>query len=192
MSVVVHEVAHGYAALALGDQTAKYEGRLTLNPISHLDPLGSVVVPLLGYLFGGIIIGWARPVPFNPYNLRNQKWGEALVAAAGPAANIALAVVFGLLIRSGIALSLGPAAAGLITYIILINITLAVFNLVPIPPLDGSKIFFALLPYKYYYIRQTIEAMGVVLVLVVVFFFWQFLSPIIGHIFKLFTGLNAF
>ena len=84
MSVVVHEVSHGYAALSLGDPTAKYQGRLTLNPISHLDPVGSLLVPLLGYLLGGFVVGWAKPVPFNPYNLRNQRWGEAYVAAAGP------------------------------------------------------------------------------------------------------------
>src|SRR3990172_11913600 len=107
MSVVIHEVSHGYAALALGDPTAKYQGRLTLNPISHLDPIGSFLVPLLGYFVGGFIIGWAKPVPFNPYNLRNQKWGEALVAIAGPLSNIALALFFGLLIRFGFAYSFG-------------------------------------------------------------------------------------
>src|SRR3989338_330219 len=99
MSVVIHEVSHGYAALALGDPTAKYQGRLTLNPISHLDPVGSFLVPLLGYFAGDFIIGWAKPVPFNPYNLRNQKWGEAIVAIAGPLSNIFLATIFGLIIR---------------------------------------------------------------------------------------------
>src|SRR3989344_6431980 len=94
MSVVIHEVSHGYAALALGDPTAKYQGRLTLNPLAHLDPLGSIIVPLLGKLFGGFIIGWARPVPFNPYNLRPAKWGlpakasAAIVAIARPLSNI--------------------------------------------------------------------------------------------------------
>ena len=99
MSVVIHEVSHGYAALALGDPTAKYEDRLTLNPISHLDPVGSVLVPLMGYFLGGFIIGWAKPVPFNPYNLKNTRWGEALVAVAGPISNILIALIFGLIIR---------------------------------------------------------------------------------------------
>src|SRR5262245_29317731 len=99
MSVVVHEVSHGFAALALGDPTAKYAGRLTLNPFYHLDPIGSVLVPILGYLSGGIIIGWAKPVPFNPYNLRDARWGEALVALAGPVSNIILAIIFSLIIR---------------------------------------------------------------------------------------------
>src|SRR5574343_2011521 len=99
MSVVIHEVSHGYAALALGDPTAKYQGRLTLNPLVHLELLGSVIVPLIGYLAGGFIVGWAKPVPFNPYNLRNQKWGEALVAVAGPLSNISLAIIFGMFLR---------------------------------------------------------------------------------------------
>ena len=117
MSVVIHEVSHGYAALALGDSTAKYQGRLTLNPLAHLDPVGSFLVPLIGYFFGGFIIGWARPVPFNPYNLRDQKWGEAIVAIAGPISNILLAVIFGLFIRFApdsffVAFSINPSTYG--------------------------------------------------------------------------------
>src|SRR3990167_7211782 len=98
MSVVIHEVAHGYAALALGDTTAKYQGRLTLNPIAHLDLVGSLLVPLMGYFVGGFIIGWAKPVPFNPYNLRSAKWGEAIVAVACPLSNIFIAIIFGVII----------------------------------------------------------------------------------------------
>jgi Zn-dependent protease len=190
MSVVIHEVSHGYAALALGDPTAKYQGRLTLNPISHLDPIGSFLVPLLGYFAGGFIIGWAKPVPFNPYNLRNQKWGEALVAVAGPLSNIALAIVFGLIIRftSGTAL-MTQSFLNLAGFVVLINITLAIFNLVPIPPLDGSKILFAFLPYKWQSIRQSFEKYGLILVLIFVFFLWQILSPIVGYLFTLLTGV---
>src|SRR5687768_676502 len=99
LSIIVHEVAHGVAADRLGDPTARYAGRLTLNPISHIDPVGSIVLPLITYFSGGFIFGWAKPVPYNPYNLRNGTWGEALVALAGPTSNIALALVFGLLIR---------------------------------------------------------------------------------------------
>src|SRR3989338_10071713 len=87
-SVVIHEVSHGYAALALGDHTAEAEGRLTLNPLKHLDLFGSIILPLLSYSMGGFIFGWAKPVPYNPYNLRNQKWGPAIVGVAGPPANI--------------------------------------------------------------------------------------------------------
>lgn len=185
MSVVIHEVSHGYAALALGDPTAKYQGRLTLNPISHLDPVGSFLVPLLGYFLGGFIIGWAKPVPFNPYNLRNQKWGEAMVAVAGPLSNIALAAIFGLVIRfatgSGI---LNQSFLNLAGFVVLINITLAVFNLIPIPPLDGSKILFAFLPYKWQSIRQSFERYGLILVFVFIFFLWPVVSPIINYLFN--------
>ena len=190
MSVVIHEVAHGYAALALGDTTAKYQGRLTLNPLSHLDPVGSVLVPLFGYFVGGFIIGWARPVPFNPYNLRNQKWGEAIVAAAGPLANILIAVIFGVLLRLSMQNGfINEAFLNLASFVILINITLAIFNLIPVPPLDGSKILFAMLPYKWQGIRFAIERMGLLLVFVLIFFAWQFISPVIFGIFRLFTGV---
>ena len=97
-SVVVHEVSHGYAALALGDKTAQDAGRLTLNPLKHLDPFGSIILPSLSYMLGGFIFGWAKPVPYNPYNLKNRKWGPAIVALAGPFANVSLAVVFGLIV----------------------------------------------------------------------------------------------
>ncbi len=189
ISVVIHEVSHGYAALALGDQTAKYEGRLTLNPISHLDPVGSIFVPLLGYFFGGFIIGWAKPVPYNPYNLRNQRWGEAIVAAAGPLSNVVLAFVFSLILR---AVGTTSVLAGALSFVVLINITLAVFNLVPIPPLDGSKIFFSFLPLKMQKIKYEMEKYGFVLVLIFIAFFWQFLSPIIFSLFSLLTGIGDF
>jgi len=190
MSIVIHEVSHGYAALALGDPTAKYQGRLTLNPISHLDPIGSFLIPLIGYFAGGFIIGWAKPVPFNPYNLRNQKWGEAIVAMAGPLSNISLAVIFGLLIRlaSGYGL-MNQAFLSLAGFVVMINITLAIFNLVPIPPLDGSKILFAILPYKWQSIRESFEKFGLILVFIFIFFLWQLMSPTIGYFFSLLTGL---
>lgn len=187
MSVVIHEVSHGFAALALGDPTAKYQGRLTLNPFAHLDPVGSFLIPIIGYLTGGFIVGWAKPVPFNPYNLKNQRWGEALVALAGPLSNIALALVFGLLMRF-FGFNLGQSA-GLVSFVVLINITLAIFNLVPIPPLDGSKILFSVLPYRLQYIRDSLEKYGLVLALIFVFFFWQLLNPIVKYLFGLFTGL---
>ncbi len=189
MSVVVHEVSHGYAALYLGDPTAKYEGRLTLNPLNHLDPVGSLLVPMLGYLFGGFIIGWAKPVPFNPYNLRNQKWGEGFVAAAGPASNIIIATVFGLILRQ---IGFDSPLSSPISFVVLINITLAMFNLVPIPPLDGSKILFTFLPKAAMQLRYTLERYGLLLVLFFIAFFWQFLSPIILGLFSLITGVNNF
>jgi Zn-dependent protease len=186
MSVVIHEVAHGYAALYLGDRTAQYAGRLTLNPIKHLDLIGSVIVPILGYLAGGVIFGWAKPVPFNPYNLRSQRWGEAIVAAAGPLSNLALAIIFGLLIR--FATFGSQAFYGLAGYLVLVNIVLFVFNLIPIPPLDGSKILFSILPYRMQGIRIALERYGLILALLFIFFLWQAMSPVVASIFSLIVG----
>ncbi len=188
-SVIVHEVSHGYSAYLLGDNTAKYAGRLNLNPLNHLEWFGSFILPVLTYLGGGFIIGWAKPVPFNPYNLKNQRWGEAIVAIAGPLSNIFIALVFGLLIRFGIATQLGPAFVNISAIIIMINLVLATFNLVPVPPLDGSKILFSLLPYNMYYVRDFLEKNGFFLILLFVFFLWQFISPVVALEFKLITGL---
>lgn len=144
ISVVLHEVAHGYAADLLGDPTARLAGRLTLNPLKHIDPIGSLLVPFVLWLLpGGFIFGWAKPVPYNPYNLRADKWGPALVALAGPGVNLLIALVFGLLARAAL---LPAGAVSLVVSLILLNIMLAVFNLLPIAPLDGSKVLFAILP----------------------------------------------
>jgi Zn-dependent protease len=149
VSIVLHEMAHGFAANWLGDPTARLAGRLSPNPLVHLDPLMSVILPGL-LIFSGspILFGAAKPVPYNPYNLRNQKWGEAIVAAAGPAANILIALVFAVIVRLSGTLELSDTFIGLAVGIIVLNIFLAFFNLVPIPPLDGSKILPRLLPYS--------------------------------------------
>jgi Zn-dependent protease len=191
LSVVVHEVSHGYAALYLGDKTAFYQGRLTLNPLRHLDPVGSFFVPLITYTLGGFILGWARPVPFNPYNLRNQRWGEAIVAAAGPLSNILLALIFGLSIRFFAPVLALPESFILVAQIVVfINLILAIFNLIPIPPLDGSKILFALLPPSLYNLRINLERFSLFLVLIFVFFLWKWLIPVVLNIFSLITGLS--
>jgi len=173
MSAIVHEVSHGVAALWLGDPTAKYAGRLTLNPLKHLDPWGSFLMPVFLLLLSGgrFFFAAAKPVPYNPYNLRDQKYGPALVGAAGPLSNIIIALVFGIFLRifmvsglvpTGDAVTLignifsgnsllGSGLSGiaiLSIMIIYINILLAFFNLVPIPPLDGSKLLFAVLPIR--------------------------------------------
>ena len=189
MSIVVHEVAHGYAALFLGDQTAKYEGRLTLNPLKHLDPVGSFLVPLMSYTLGGFIIGWARPVPYNPYNLRPGRWSEAMVAGAGPLSNIAIALIFGLILRGSLVAGANPAFIEITSLIIFINIILAVFNLVPVPPLDGSKLLFALFPEKLMQFRAFFERYGILLLILFVFFVWQLIFPVVVFIFQLITGI---
>ena len=190
MSVVVHEVAHGYSADLLGDPTARLEGRLTLNPLKHIDPLGSIIIPLITFFSGGIIFGWAKPVPFNPYNLVNRKWGEAVIALAGPLSNIGIALFFGIIFRYGAATGgISHGFAEISVLIIFTNIALAVFNLIPIPPLDGSKILFSLLPYRYGYIREWIERYSLVLILVLLFFLWRSIAPIIPWLFRVVTGV---
>ena len=142
LSVILHEISHGYVAYLLGDSTAKYAGRLTLNPLSHLDIFGSVILPVFTYLTGGFIIGWAKPVPFNPYNLKNQKWGPAIVGAAGPLTNLLIVVIFGTLIRLSSTFSLLPVAFfQLASLIVFINLILAVLNLIPFLPLTAPACF---------------------------------------------------
>ncbi len=189
-SVIIHEVAHGYAAYLQGDNTAKFQGRLSLNPLVHLDLFGSIILPAISYIFGGFIIGWAKPVPFNPYNLRNQRWGEAIVAAAGPLSNITLALFFGLLLRFGVLASLGSGFVFIGTIIVFINLILAIFNSLPIPPLDGSKILFSFLPYSLVGIRNFLENNGIFVLLFFVFFLWRFMVPVVYFFFSLITGIG--
>lgn len=185
-SVIIHEVSHGYAAYLQGDNTAKFAGRLTLNPISHIDIMGSIVIPgILLLVDSPMVVGWAKPVPFNPYNLRNQKWGEALVAIAGPLSNICIALVFGIMIRFGFFVSL----LDLFSYIVLINLVLATFNLVPIPPLDGSKILFSIFPNSLNQTRQFLERSGFFILLLFVFYFWQYVTPLVYLEFSWITGI---
>jgi len=191
-SVVIHEISHGFMALFWGDKTALYEGRLTLNPIKHLDWFGSIVLPLILFVtHAGFLIGWAKPVPYNPYNLRNRQVAEPLISFAGPASNILVALLFGLLIRSLI--YFGFASSPLITifsFVVFINLALAVFNLLPIPPLDGSKILFAFLPLNIKYkVFDLSEKYGLFLILILIFFLPNFIFPIISWAFSLITGI---
>lgn len=149
ISIIIHEMAHGYMANALGDPTARLAGRLSANPLVHIDPMMSVILPAILILSGSpFVFGAAKPVPYNPYNLSNQKWGEALVAIAGPLSNIALAIIFALLVRFSVALDLSQSFTFLAFQIVTLNLFLAFFNLVPLPPLDGSKILPTLLPFR--------------------------------------------
>ena len=193
-SVIIHEVSHGFMADKLGDPTARLQGRLTLNPLKHIDPIGSILVPLITSL-AGFTFGWAKPVPYNPYNLKNRRSGEFLIALAGPLSNICIAVIFGLIIRYIFA-SVSMATPSIVSfiqvtsYIVVINIVLAIFNLVPLPPLDGSKLLFAILPSRFVRVRHVLESYAPVWILIVALFLWQFISPIIPIVFQLLTGVR--
>lgn len=148
LSVIAHEAAHGYAADSLGDPTPRLSGRLTLNPIAHIDLMGSIVLPTLLVLTNSpMLFGWAKPVPYNPYNLKDQRWGEVLVAVAGSATNIFLAILFGLIVRFGASFGLGTPALTLAATIGFVNLFLGLFNLIPFPPLDGFTALRAALPW---------------------------------------------
>ncbi len=192
MSVVIHEVAHGFAAEYFGDKTARFAGRLTLNPLKHLDLFGSILLPLFLVLSQShFLFGWAKPVPYNPDNLSNKKWGTIAVASAGVISNFAIAIIFGVIIRLTLASSLQiPEGFYFITSIIVVvNLGLGIFNLVPIPPLDGSKILFSFLPARAASFILAYEQYSLILLLVFIVFFAGYLAPILGFLFHLLTGL---
>jgi len=194
MSVVVHEFSHGYTAYLLGDNTARDSGRLTLNPIKHLDLFGSVVLPLLLVLSNaGFVIGWAKPVPYNPNNLRNVRKGTMLVSVAGVLANLLIAIIFGLLIRFSpflISVSLIGPFLKIASIIVILNLVLVLFNLIPIPPLDGSKILFSFLSPKYRYIENFLEKWGMFILLFFIIFLWSKVSFLIFMAFHFITGVS--
>ncbi len=191
MSVVIHEVSHGAVAGLLGDPTARLAGRLTLNPLKHLDPVGSVILPLiLSLIPGGIIFGWAKPVPYNPYNLRAGNWGPAMVAAAGPAANFLIALIFSIVLRLGAGSFLSLPVIEFIAGIVFINLVLMIFNLMPVPPLDGSKILFALLPYRLRWIENSLNQFSLVLIIFAIFVLGGIIYPITIFLFHLLTSLT--
>jgi Zn-dependent protease len=186
ISVMAHEVAHGAAAYAFGDPTAKNQGRLTLNPLKHIDMFGSIILPALLYFTNaGFLFGWAKPVPYNPYNLRNRRLGEFCVSIAGIVTNFAIAIIFSIVIKFAVVLGLSQPVIDLMLYIILLNVTLGVFNLVPIPPLDGSKILFTLVPYRYEYHLITLEKYGFYFLIIFIVFFGHYVSEAVMFLMKL-------
>jgi Zn-dependent protease len=221
-SIIIHEVSHGWMALWLGDLTAKYAGRLDLNPIMHIDPVGSIVVPITLFFLTGMSFGWAKPVPYNPFNLRNQKWGPSLVALAGPFSNIALAMAAigigrllplslverrdafahfaGVLSGQGgfldrwtgfsdaLSGSIPHVVFGLCLLIVFWNVLLAFFNLLPIPPLDGSKVLYATFSFR----QETImflERYSFLFLMLVLFLFPTPVSFVLDTALGFFFGL---
>lgn len=202
-AIVLHEVAHGWVANRLGDHTARDLGRLTLNPISHIDLFGTIIMPLLLFFLtnGKMIFGYAKPVPINPYNFRDPKKGMALSSIAGPGINIVMALSFTLLLRVVM-----PAVEGMMPkeswnlvalpvtlmlgYGVIINIVLAVLNMIPIPPLDGSRVVYWLLPEKYAAAYYRLEPYGMIILLLLIGFgaLGRIIGPVIRPILSLLLG----
>lgn len=191
-SVIIHELAHGYIANSLGDPTAKYQGRLTLNPIPHLDIFGSIILPLLLFISSSpILVGWAKPVPINPYNFTDQKWGNLKVSLAGPLSNIALALVFGLSLRfiPSVFFENFPGFEIIFSFIVQINLILAIFNLIPIPPLDGSWVLFNFISYRFEKVKFFLQRYGIFILIFLIFFGGlRGLRIITNFLFSLITG----
>lgn len=217
VSAIFHEYAHGWVAFKLGDHTAKNAGRLTLNPLAHLDPVGSVLLPLILVLSKvGFIVGWAKPVPYNPYNLRDQRYGDLKVALGGPGTNFILALIFGLiarlmplasalkqnlavgLLRGDYDFLLNRMQGSVITSIFVlgmiicfVNLLLMLFNLVPVPPLDGSKILMTFLPDGWQIKFRQIEPYGffIIIFLLWIGFFGLVIFPVLLSLLSLIIGV---
>ncbi|MBU1032389.1 MAG: site-2 protease family protein [Patescibacteria group bacterium] len=186
VALTIHEFSHAWAGTILGDNTAKRMGRFTLNPLSHIDPVGLLILITIGF-------GWGKPVPFNPYNLRKKKWGPALVALAGPAMNLVGALILGLILRI-IFPFLGPGNL-LIQFLslsVFLNVALLLFNLIPLPPLDGSKLLLVILSdHKYEHIRTFLENRGPLILLGLIFGDMILNLNIFGGLFSIIMGLAS-
>lgn len=186
-SVILHELAHGLVAYWLGDHTAKDAGRLSLNPLKHIDPYMSILVPVVLYIIGAPVFGGAKPVPINPHNLKWKEWGMALVAVAGPFTNLLIAFITfiighftGWLYGSG-----GSIADFIFTELIFVNLGFAIFNILPIPPLDGSRVLYAIAPDNFRTVLQNMERYGVFIVYMLILVFGELFSHL------MIGGMNA-
>lgn len=186
-SATIHEVAHGVMAVRLGDPTPRVLGRITLNPLKHLDLVGSILLPLLLFFTSSpVLFGWAKPMPFDLRNIPDKRWGPMKIALAGPAVNILIALLF-----SGISYALfsfemlGAGFATIASLVILINLSLAIFNLMPIPPLDGHYVLFAVLPQSWSHRLEALRGQSIIFMFIAVFVLWQFFSPAVIFLYRI-------
>ena len=190
-SVVIHEVSHGLMANSLGDPTARNLGRLSLNPFKHLDMFGSVLLPLFLVLVSSpFVVGYAKPVPYVPENLRDRKYGPAKVAFAGPASNLILAALFGLTLRFLPDVFTSPLIPELLSFIIILNLVLALFNLFPIPPLDGHWLLMTFLPARFFAFKKFLYQYSLILLIFFLIYVFPLIFPLVGRIYELLTGLK--
>jgi Zn-dependent protease len=184
----IHEFAHAFAAYQLGDNTARYMGRMTLDPRAHFDPQGGLLMVIS--VMVGFGIGWAKPTPVNPMNLRGGRWGEAIVSAAGPISNLVLAAAAALPLRYMYATDMDlPILETILRFFILINLSLMIFNFLPIPPLDGSKVLFAFMsPQTAWRVRPVLEQYGMLVLFALIFLPFLGLPDVLGIVFREFLG----
>lgn len=192
LSIIVHEVAHGLMAEREGDPTARMLGRITLNPLKHIDWFGSVILPLVLILSGaGFVVGWAKPVPYNPDNVKRGRKSVALVSIAGIVVNLLIAAVFGLAIRAATLFGITALPFfDIASIVVLVNIVLAMFNAIPLAPLDGFRFLQSVLPWKYAQKMDTLERFSFPLLIVFILFGWQFVAPVTYTLFTFFTGIS--
>ncbi len=187
-SSIIHEYSHGWMAYSLGDPTAKNEGRLTLNPLAHIDPFGTVILPIFLLVFSGIFIGYAKPVPFNPNNLKDPRRDTALVGVAGPASNLLVAFILGFIVRFFGAVGFLAVISPFLKFIVIINIWLALFNLIPVPPLDGSKVLLGIIPKAFDRIYHALENMGLFSIIIAIFLAMYIIPYLAYPLFNLIVG----
>jgi len=195
-AITMHEAAHGYVAMLLGDKTAYMLGRVSLNPFKHIDPVGTVAIPLLLVFLGGFIFGWAKPVPVNEHSFKHPKRDLAIVAMAGPLSNLLMAILWALVIKFSFFLrDAGYAEAAILHSVgsagIIANVVLGMFNLLPIPPLDGSKVVYSLISRRLYFFYSKLESVGFIILLglIVTGLLNDILGPMVSACFELITSI---